>query len=88
MEQRKIKVREAARAAAIAPSTIVSWRGGASPENFEAVARLAQILGTSLSYLLTGERDKPADPALRFVERRGLIFDGYARVLIEKIEIS
>jgi hypothetical protein len=67
----------------------VSWRAGASPEDFVAVKRLAVTLGTTLSYLLTGEDDaRPSGvtpTASECFEDGGCVFDGYARIKIERL---
>jgi transcriptional regulator with XRE-family HTH domain len=57
MQKKEMGVREAARIAGVGPSTIVSWRSGALPEDYLAVKRLAKALGTTLGFLLTGEED-------------------------------
>ena len=79
-------VREAARAAGVGPSTIVSWRGGAHPEDYQAVKRLARALGVTLGFILTGEEDlrpEGAAPTITEVfEEERVIFDGYAQVRI------
>ncbi len=61
MKETGMTVKAAARIAEVGPSTIQSWRSGAKPTNFDAVRRLAQAFGTSLSFLLTGEEDYRPD---------------------------
>lgn len=82
-------VREAARNAGVGPSTIVSWRGGALPEDYVAVKRLARALGTTLGYLLTGEEDSRPYGSIPTVtevfENGGLIFDGFAKITIQRL---
>lgn len=88
MEEKQIGVREAAQIAGVAPSTIVSWRGGAYPEDFMAVKRIARALGVSLSFLLTGEDDTRPDgvPAVAEVfADGGTLFDGYAKITIQRL---
>ena len=88
MEERGVGVRDAARTAQVSPSTIVSWRAGALPEDYLAVKRLAKSLGVSLSYLLTGEDDTRPNglPAVAEVfDDGGILFDGYARIKIERL---
>jgi transcriptional regulator with XRE-family HTH domain len=89
MEEKDMGVREAARVAGVGASTIVSWRGGALPEDYQAVKRLAATLGTTLSYLLTGEDEtRPAGfaPAISEVFRDGgALFDGYAKITIQRL---
>lgn len=89
MAEKGIGVREAARAAGIAPSTLINWRGGALPEDFQAVKRLAEFLGTTFSYLLTGEDDSRPDgscPSIAEVfEDDGSLYDGYAKIIVKKL---
>lgn len=88
MEERNLGVREAARAAQVSPSTIVSWRSGSLPEDYVAVKRLAKHLGVSLSFILTGEDETRSEgvPAVSEVfEDGGVFFDGYARIRIERL---
>lgn len=89
MDERGIGVREASRIAEVAASTIVSWRGGALPEDFQAVKRVARALGVTLSFLLTGEDDSrpgEAPPSVSEVfDSGGTLFDGYAKISIERL---
>jgi transcriptional regulator with XRE-family HTH domain len=88
MEEKQIGVREAAKHAGVAPSTVVSWRSGSLPEDFMAVKRLAKALNVSLSFLLTGEEDAKADgiPAIAQVfNDGGTMFDGYAKIHIQRL---
>src|ERR1700677_1365947 len=89
MNEKKIGVREAARIADVGASTIVSWRGGALPEDFQAVKKMATALGTTLGYLLTGEDDsrpEGATPAIAEVFKDGgSLFDGYAKITIQRL---
>jgi transcriptional regulator with XRE-family HTH domain len=89
MRDRELGVRAAAKAAGVSPSTIVSWRAGAAPEDFAAVKRLAVALGTTLSWLLTGEDDaRPAGVApvaAECFEDGGPLFDGYAKITIQRL---
>lgn len=89
MSERNISVREAARLAGVGASTIVSWRSGALPEDFRAVKALAKILGTTMSFLLTGEDDsRPNSNPLAIsevFEDGGELFDGYAKITIQRL---
>jgi transcriptional regulator with XRE-family HTH domain len=89
MEERDLGVRDAAGIAGVSPSTVVSWRSGAAPEDYVAVKRLARGLGTTLSFLLTGEDDaRPAGtfPAIAEVfDDGGPLFDGYAKITIQRL---
>ncbi len=89
MDERNIGVREAARIAEVGASTVMSWRSGALPENYIAVKKLAEALGTTMSFLLTGEdetRAKNTVPAISEIfEDGGSLFDGYAKVTIQRL---
>lgn len=89
MAERSMSVREAARIAGVAPSTITSWRSNAKPEDFIAVRKLAHALGVTMSYLLTGEDDsrpsgQPAAISEVFVDG-GALFDGFAKITIQRL---
>ncbi len=58
MKERNMTVREAAKASGVAISTLQNWRAGQTPSNFMAIRKLANHLGTTLSFLLTGEHDE------------------------------
>jgi transcriptional regulator with XRE-family HTH domain len=89
MEEKNMTVRKAAEIAGVGTSTINSWRSGAHPEDFLAVKKLAHALGTTLSFLLTGESDSKADgqttPIAEVFDNGGMFFDGYARIRIERL---
>ena len=89
MSERKLSLREAARISGVSPSTISDWRNGRSPDNFMAVKKLAQALGTTLGFLLTGEYDsrEPGMPitVTEAFEPKEIIFEGIARVFIQKL---
>jgi len=80
LEEKGLGVREAARIANVGASTIMSWKSGSNPENYEAAKRLAKGLGVSLAFLLTGEDDSRSDstaPSIAEVfEDGGELFDG------------
>jgi len=50
MEEKKLGVRELAEKSGISRSTIVDWRAGASPTDFIAVRKLAEVLGVSFRW--------------------------------------
>lgn len=88
MEEKGISVRRAAEMAGVGISTIDNWRAGALPEDYSAVKRLASRLGVSFSFLLTGEEDSREGnaPAISEVfEDGGAIFDGYAKIMIQRL---
>jgi transcriptional regulator with XRE-family HTH domain len=89
MREHGVGVREAASLAGVPPSTINNWRSGSAPRDFTAVKRLAEALGTTLSLLLTGESDAASSsaaptPSAVFPESE-LVFDGYAKLRIERL---
>ncbi len=90
MTERKLGVREAARIAGVSPSTLVSWRSGALPEDYLTVRKLAIKLGTTLSYLLTGIDDAIASGERKLelaevFEEGERVFDGYAKITIQRM---
>jgi transcriptional regulator with XRE-family HTH domain len=89
MAERNVSVRQASDLAGVATSTIDNWRGGALPEDYSAVKKLARGLGVSLSFLLTGENeDFEAGnlPAIAEVfDDGGALFDGYAKITIQRL---
>lgn len=88
LDERHLGIREAARIAGVGPSTIMSWKSGALPEDYQAVKRLAEGMGTTLSFLLTGENDAAsAGPptVAEIFDDGGVMFDGYARISIRKL---
>ena len=89
MSEKGMTVRQAANFAGVASSTIDDWRGGALPEDYSAVKRLAASLGVSFSFLLTGEedsRDQSMLPSVTEVfQDGGALFDGYAKITIQRL---
>lgn len=88
LEEKNIGIREAAKIAGVGASTIMSWKSGALPEDYIAVKRLAENLGTTLSYMLTGENDsRPGGPpaVAEIFEDGGSLFDGYAKINIQRL---
>ena len=89
MAEKHLTVREAARIAGVGPSTVDDWRAGAVPEDYFAVKRLAQHLGVTLTFILTGEeddRDREKIPAVAEVfSDGGHIFDGFAKITIQRL---
>jgi len=88
MTEKSVSVRKAAELAGVGTSTIDNWRGGALPEDYSAVKRLARGLGVSFSFLLTGEEDtrEGRAPAISEVfDDGGPLFDGYAKIMIQRL---
>lgn len=78
--------RKAALIAGVPTSTLNSWSAGCSPSDLRAVKKLADHLGLSFAWLLTGEAEivKQPDPMLAF-EDSTVLFDGYVKVTIERM---
>lgn len=88
LEEKNIGIRNAAKLAGVGASTIMSWKSGALPEDYLAVKRLSQALGTTLSFMLTGEDDSRTEgtPSITEVfEDGGALFDGYAKITIQRL---
>lgn len=89
MQEKSITVRKAADLAGVASSTIDDWRGGALPEDYSAVKRLADGLNISFAFLLTGEEDNRRQielPTMTEVfEDGGVLFDGFAKISIQRL---
>ena len=89
MEERSIGVSELAKRCGCAASSISNYRQGVAPTDFKLIRRLANELGTTLSFLLTGEDDsRPAGSELSVAEvftDGGPLFDGYARISIQRL---
>jgi transcriptional regulator with XRE-family HTH domain len=88
MREKNMTVRTAAKIANVGASTLVNWRSGALPEDFRAVRALSKALGVSFSFLLTGEDDSRPEGAPGVNEvflDGGSLFDGYARVQIQRL---
>jgi transcriptional regulator with XRE-family HTH domain len=88
MKDKKMTLKQAAEIAGTSQSTISDWRNGASPENYEAVQRLANHLGVSLSFILTGQDDVVDNkmPSVSEVfEESDMFFDGYAKITIQRL---
>jgi transcriptional regulator with XRE-family HTH domain len=89
MTEKGMTVRQAADLAGVGSSTIDDWRGGALPEDYSAVKRLASGLGVSFTFLLTGEEDRREHAILPSVtevfEDGGALFDGFAKITIQRL---
>lgn len=87
MDEKGLTIRKTAQIAGVPSSTLDSWRSGALPEDYSAVARLARHFGVSMEFILTGEEQrgvKPPTVAQVFVDK-GPIFDGYAKIVIHRM---
>lgn len=89
MAEHKVTIRQAATIAGVAHSTIDDWRGGALPEDYSAVKKLAKNFDVSLSFILTGENDSHASNKLPSIaevfDDGGELFDGYAKITIQRL---
>lgn len=56
--------RDFANAVGVAPSIISQWRNGITKSYERRLPKIAEVLGTTVGYLLTGENEKNA-PAIR-----------------------
>lgn len=84
LKERAITARGAAKESGCPQSTLSGWLHGANPTNFHHVKRLAELLGVSLGYLLTGEVDQPLATAEVF-EDGDTVLDGIVDVKIKKL---
>ncbi len=83
-----VTVKEAGRIAGVGTSKIQAWRTGTQPTDFKAVRQLARALGTSFSFLLTGEDDTRPEgetPIAEVLKDGGMIFDGICQVTIKRL---
>lgn len=89
MDEKGMSVRKAAEIADVGISTVDNWRAGSLPEDYSAVKRLANSLGVSFTFLLTGEEDKRDQFSMPSVtevfEDGGALFDGYAKITIQRL---
>jgi transcriptional regulator with XRE-family HTH domain len=89
MTEKSLTVRAAASIAGVSPSTIDDWRAGAMPADYLAVRKLANGLGVSLSFILTGE-DEVRQPNIlpsvtEVFDDGGSLYDGYAKITIQRL---
>lgn len=68
------------------PALVSSWEGGTSPEDYQAVKRIAEVLGVSFSYLMTGEDDRVVGKAPLTLDQ--LFIEGNKLSGIYKIELT
>ena len=61
LKEHNLSLRDAGAVAGVSKSTIADWCSGVDPcGNYVAILKLAQRLGVSLTFLLTGIREKPS----------------------------
>ncbi len=89
LTEKGIGVREAARIAGVPQSTVMSWKAGAMPRDYSAVKKLAERLGTTLSFILTGEEDSRARGSIPTITEvfsdGGALFEGFAEIRIRRL---
>ena len=89
MSERDMTIRQAAAHAGVSASTVDDWRGGALPEDYSAVKRLADALNVSFSFLLTGEEDNQTKKVTASItevfDDGGALFDGFAKITIQRL---
>ena len=87
MKEKNLSFRQLAQAVDISVRVLHNWAGGASPQDFAAVKRLAEVLGVSFSFLLTGEPDSGASggTVTEAFDEHSVVFDGYAKITITKL---
>lgn len=69
LRARQMSPREAAKAAAVSPSVITGWTTGSSPRDLQKVKRLADHIGVSFTWLVTGEHEKGEDQRAHHVSQ-------------------
>lgn len=88
MEERSMSIRDVAKVAGVSASTIAGWRNGNSPDNFEAIAKLAKYFSLSIGFMLTGRQEeqpnKDSLPVTAVFDQGRVLFSGFARIRIEE----
>lgn len=87
MKEKNLSFRQLAQRVGISVSVLNNWAGGASPQDFAAVKRLAEALDVSFSFLLTGEQDDRASggTVTEAFDEGAVVFDGFAKVMITRL---
>ena len=87
LKERKVTQKDAAKVIGVNASVMSGWLSGASPNDFQAVKKLADHLKISFTWLMTGQEDSGSDaPAIAEVfEEQDDIFDGYAKIKITRL---
>lgn len=60
LRERKIEQKELARLVGTTDKTVSAWKNGRSQSYTKYLTQIAEVLDTSVEYLLTGEEKKPA----------------------------
>lgn len=88
MKGKELTAKHLAEQVGISPSVLSGWLQGQSPRDFEKAARLAEVLGVSLSYLLTGKPERTLSSSqtlAELVEGRETVLEGFLEVSIKRI---
>jgi len=89
LKERKLTLMQAAKSAKISKSTIHNWTIGHSPNDFEALDRLCQVLHSDINYLLLGKAPAPSDSKQLSVSevfaKDSVLFDGFAHIKVTKL---
>lgn len=87
LSEKGIGIREAGRIAGVSHTTLADWLDGGTPTDYMAVKKLAAHLGTTLSFLLTGEEDARITPpsVTEVFHDGGPLFDGFAKIVIHRL---
>lgn len=89
MKEKKMTLAMASKVSGIAKSTIQSWRTGSSPTDFEGLKKLADSLGVSLEFVLTGEDSKQNNgkeiTLAEAFQCEEPLFDGFCKVSITRL---
>ena len=87
MKEKRISISETSRKTGIPQSTLSEWSNGRTPKLDYSVIKLAQFLGVSVEYLVTGkdiEEEIFTDIVNSGVEQFTQIHKGTYRITIEK----
>ena len=60
LDQKKMEQKEFARLVGVSDDTASDWRRGRSKSYTKKIPQIASVLGTSVEYLLAGEKENPA----------------------------
>lgn len=89
MAEKGLSNRAAAQLAGISATTIQDWRSGTAPSDLLAATRLADALGVSLRFLLTGEHEKSVSGREMTISEvltdGGEMFSGICEVKIRRL---
>ena len=85
MTQRKRSIADVGRMAGVSKSVAADWLSGTTPADLMAVKRLADELGVSLSFLVSGEPDKAAQPTIEDVLKEGDLVEGIFKISLQRL---